>query len=89
MKDDFVHMPIVKKWLEAALHIPALSRALHCDELDMFNQPNKTEISPELLLQLGKTTDIRLKITTQSVIRKNYQRNKTCFMFTYYIFYVH
>jgi len=36
--------------------IPALSRALHCDELDMFNQPNKTEISPELLLQPGKIT---------------------------------
>jgi len=22
LKDDFVHMPTVKKWLEAALHIP-------------------------------------------------------------------
>jgi len=49
-------MPTVKKWLEAALHIPALSRALHCDKLDIFNQPNKTEISPDLLLQPGKIT---------------------------------
>ena len=80
-------MPIVKKWLEAALHIPALSRALHCDELDMFNQPNKTEISPELLLQSGKTTDIRLKINTPSVIRKIIKETKLvlCSLITFFM----
>ena len=38
------------------MQLPAIARALHSVELDMFNQPNKTEISPELLFQPGKIT---------------------------------
>jgi len=42
------------------MQLPAIARALHSVELDMFNQPNKTEITPDLLFQPGKITVVNV-----------------------------
>ena len=38
--------------------VPAIGRALQSIELDMFNQPDKTQLSPSLLFQPGKISVI-------------------------------